>query len=178
MTTPLEIRIFRYKEPERVAARAAGERRYFTGRTCSYGHIAERVVANRECVECAKEKAKRSYVKDIKKSRTYQRNFARSWRRENPDRFKMILVRAKAKRYGLSLDEFFRLLDQQNHTCAACPKELKADRYTHIDHCHETGKVRGILCHSCNITLGLVKNNPDILRSIAKYIDASKGTTP
>ena len=49
------------------------------------------------------------------------------------------------------------------------------DRHLHVDHDHETGKIRGLLCHACNIVLGLVKDDPDRLRLLANYLEVSNG---
>ncbi len=71
-------------------------------------------------------------------------------------------VRAIKSRYGLSLDEYETILEKP---CAIC-----GDKATHLDHNHETGRVRGGLCGSCNLGLGLFKDNPDSLITAAGYV--------
>lgn len=62
------------------------------------------------------------------------------------------------------------LLDQ-NGCCAACKTDQPGNRYGWvIDHCHATGKVRGLLCHGCNLALGNVKDNPETLRCLITYL--------
>lgn len=51
--------------------------------------------------------------------------------------------------------------------CAACDSTEKL----HVDHDHTTGKVRGLLCHGCNIALGMAKDNPRTLRNLASYLE-------
>lgn len=173
-SNPISTRVFRYKEPEREAARFVGELLYFTGRACSYGHTDHRKVSNRECVQCLRDNQRRHYNKDIEKSREYQRDFAQRWRAENDDKFKGILLRSKLKKYGLTPETFLATIVAQNGKCATCPRVLKNDRFTHVDHCHKTGKVRGVLCHSCNIALGIVQENSNVLRSLATYLERHK----
>jgi hypothetical protein len=74
----------------------------------------------------------------------------------------------KAKRqYGLTEAERDALIVSQGGACcirlAALPE--------HVDHCHETGRVRGVLCFSCNAALGQFKDRPDVMRRAAAYVE-------
>lgn len=92
----------------------------------------------------------------------HQRNIAR--------RTNAYLVRT----YGITLDEYNALLAEQGGGCASCGAlPLASGRRMPVDHCHVTGRVRGILCTSCNITLGRFNDNPTTLRRLADYIDRS-----
>ena len=78
-------------------------------------------------------------------------------------------------RYGIDIDKYNLLLESQNYKCAICgSKETgRIDiKYFNVDHCHKTGKIRGLLCHSCNRMLGDSKDDPNIL---SKGIDYLKG---
>ena len=68
-------------------------------------------------------------------------------------------------RYGITTEEFNRLVASQNEKCAICDL---APAY--IDHNHETGKVRGILCKDCNLMLGYAKDDVKILGNAIKYL--------
>lgn len=73
------------------------------------------------------------------------------------------------KRFGLSrleLDEMYR---KQSGVCALCYTPFTAQRPC-VDHCHETNKVRGLLCHHCNTALGLFRDNKDVLANAIKYL--------
>ncbi len=70
--------------------------------------------------------------------------------------------------YGLSYDEVQLMLDDQGFTCAICPKDI-TDKF-HVDHCHTTGTVRGLLCPQCNHMLGLSYDNPNTLERAASYL--------
>jgi len=92
---------------------------------------------------------------------------SRAWAKANPDK---IRARKIWNRYRLTPEEHARILARQGNACAIC-KEPRTDR---IDHDHKTGKVRGVLCHCCNAALGLFKDRPDLLRTAADYLDASR----
>ena len=62
-------------------------------------------------------------------------------------------ARARFRRYGITEHDYKQLLETQKHQCALCDKPLSENNYTAIDHCHTTGKVRGILCRGCNMVL-------------------------
>lgn len=78
--------------------------------------------------------------------------------------------------YGLSgWDDFDRLWSEHKGRCAICRTVLDPEsRQTHVDHDHETGAVRGILCHGCNSGLGQFQDDPERLRAAVKYITGSR----
>jgi hypothetical protein len=74
-------------------------------------------------------------------------------------------------RYEMDEKDFDKLLESQNGECAICECELPADKFkSDIDHNHKTGKVRGIVCRSCNITIGMVEKKIKYIDKIIKYI--------
>jgi Recombination endonuclease VII len=72
------------------------------------------------------------------------------------------------RRYGIGADEFKRLAHEQGGVCAICGKPDPE----HVDHSHDTGDVRGILCFNCNGGLGQFKDSTDALRNAARYLEA------
>jgi len=75
-------------------------------------------------------------------------------------------------RHGITLEQYEAMLTAQDHKCAICLR-YPADNLKnpwHVDHDHSTGKVRGILCHSCNTALGNFKDDPEILRKALEYL--------
>ena len=74
--------------------------------------------------------------------------------------------------YGLEVEDYYRMLEQQDNGCAICGIKDPGSRCRnfHVDHCHETGKVRGLLCHKCNRALGLFDDNIERLKSAANYL--------
>lgn len=101
----------------------------------------------------------------------YLNNHKREWRKRNPDKVKG----QKLKQiYGISLSEYKILLETHNNRCAICGC-LHGDWGRNslvVDHCHATGKVRGLLCHPCNNMLGMARDNPDTMRKGAAYVEA------
>jgi DNA-directed RNA polymerase subunit RPC12/RpoP len=79
------------------------------------------------------------------------------------------------KRYKLSYKAWISLFETQDYKCATCEEEVvatlgNANNRGVVDHCHVTHVVRGILCHNCNRTLGLVKDNVETLRKMMVYL--------
>jgi len=75
------------------------------------------------------------------------------------------------KNYGISLNEFNNLIDTQNNMCYICNNEFGGKSDPRVDHNHQTGQVRKILCHTCNSLLGHSKENVKILYAAIKYIE-------
>lgn len=95
----------------------------------------------------------------------------KDWATNNPDRFKALKRKAKLKHlYGLTPEEVTELLESQNGLCAICKSiPVKAC----VDHDHETNEVRGILCHSCNVALGLFKDDIKVLEQAMEYLSGT-----
>lgn len=76
------------------------------------------------------------------------------------------------KKYGITPGDWDKLYAEQGGCCAICqtPEEDTIGRL-HVDHCHDTGRVRALLCQPCNVTLGKMKESPELLRKAADYIE-------
>jgi hypothetical protein len=83
--------------------------------------------------------------------------------------------RQKLKReYGLTPEQFEEMLIQQDSKCAICQGQSTGRSTSErlcVDHNHVTGKVRGLLCHTCNNLLGQLKENPELLRAAIRYLE-------
>ena len=76
------------------------------------------------------------------------------------------------KQFGITPDDYKKMLEGQNGKCAICgaiESHSKGHRLA-VDHDHETGKIRGLLCHNCNVGLGNFKDSPDLIRSAIEYL--------
>ena len=74
-------------------------------------------------------------------------------------------------RYGITTEEKKEKIKNQGSVCAICREQFKNGLNTHVDHCHNTNKIRGILCANCNRGLGKFKDSPELLRFAALYIE-------
>ena len=128
------------------------------------------------CQECGKEKPlsefhKNSRMKDGRLNRCAK---CRRFRCEpnNPETKKNTALMAK---YGISLNQYREMFKQQSGVCAICknPETRKLNsgkiKSLSVDHCHETGKVRGLLCTDCNSGIGYFKESPWRLKCAAGY---------
>lgn len=77
---------------------------------------------------------------------------------------------SRASTYGITPQQFLELYDAQAGKCAICDEVPTAGRGLHIDHCHTTKQVRGLLCHGCNTGIGAMKESAKTLRSAIKYL--------
>lgn len=122
------------------------------------------------CRQCVSTDSKKRYKADP------QKNLAASkqWRQENP--LNKIIYELRT-RYGLTLDEFNSMRAIQNNCCAVCLiAENELSSRLHVDHCHNTNKVRGLLCSNCNTALGLLKENEKIILALLKYLKKANTT--
>jgi len=74
------------------------------------------------------------------------------------------------KKYGLSWDDYIALKKQQDNKCGVCKQELSEKTQIDVDHSHSSGKVRGLLCHRCNVGLGFFKDDLEYLESAVNYL--------
>lgn len=82
------------------------------------------------------------------------------------------------KFYGITYEQYEELLAQQNFGCAICGSSVSNNKRTSgklfVDHCHTTGKVRGLLCSRCNHALGQFDDNVELLTKAVSYLNTSK----
>lgn len=73
--------------------------------------------------------------------------------------------------YGISIQDYNRMFTEQNGCCAICKRhQTEFNKKLHVDHNHETGKVRGLLCHNCNLSLGRFQDSPEVLKAAWEYV--------
>lgn len=84
---------------------------------------------------------------------------------------------ALSTNYGITLEQYDRMLEAQNHLCAVCGRPPNGTPL-HVDHDHQTGVVRGLLCYQCNTVLGLIDDDPHWhLERMIGYIDHPPAAT-
>jgi len=109
-----------------------------------------------------------------------QKHYMRIWTSKNQEKVQGYIHKPRGRednlkaylkhRYGLSIQEYMSLVDEQNGKCAICYSEPVIYDRLHVDHDHETGQVRGLLCYHCNVALGHFRDNPQIVQSALDYI--------
>jgi len=123
----------------------------------------------------------------------YQRDWQRrhpdaitgpSWLKANPQKAAVHRRRATLKQHGVTLEQYETMWANQNGRCANTKCEFKCDLIMQdyrnglqIDHCHVSGKIRGLLCPRCNTALGHIKDNVERLRGLVEYIEAQNCKT-
>lgn len=90
-------------------------------------------------------------------------------RTKAPEYFRERHFRSK---YGITTAERDAMAKAQGHACAICrrPDGTGKSEALHVDHCHRTGKIRGLLCGECNRAIGLLGDDPDRIRAAAEYL--------
>lgn len=93
-----------------------------------------------------------------------------AWRKANPEAQALIKRRENLRQtYGLTPEQVDDMVEAQGFLCATCGTDVREDPC--VDHCHDTNRVRGILCRRCNLALGLALDNPTTLRAMAEYLE-------
>lgn len=75
------------------------------------------------------------------------------------------------KQYGMTLEEYDQLYEKQNGCCAICFIKEQPNKKLSIDHDHKTGKIRGLLCNPCNVSMGYAKEDIKILEKMIQYLE-------
>lgn len=156
-------------------------------RKCNLCHetkpVADFSSKDTRCRQCNRQRRHRDYHKSPEK----YREKARSARAKNPERAKALqkarywkdrdkslagLRKWSLKRnYGITLEEYDAMFRAQCGKCAICGGVNADGRNLHVDHNHESGIVRSLLCSKCNTAIGLVNENRDTLRYMIAYLD-------
>jgi hypothetical protein len=96
--------------------------------------------------------------------------------RESPDKKRHHRSWCLNRQFGISIQEYEAMLLAQNNCCAIC--KVSANKFTRqlaVDHCHETGSIRGLLCGNCNTAIGKFKDRIENLQSAAEYLRKHHG---
>lgn len=113
-----------------------------------------------DCKDCINTRRRelKSYKKWAAKNKEHLRKYDRNYR-------------LKVK-YGINSEIYDKMLEDQDHRCCICRSDTPdGSGNFHVDHCHTTGKVRGLLCHHCNTGIGSLKDDVDILQKAIDYLN-------
>ena len=137
------------------------------------------------CTMCGEEKPVSAYrsrggaMRHLLKSRcnTCLYKEHRRWTEENPDRVREYRTKdawtlaKRCARRGITPEQLVDTFERQECCCAVCRNEIKL-MDSAIDHNHETGEFRGVLCKQCNRALGMFQDSPTVLRNALEYLEA------
>jgi hypothetical protein len=146
---------------------------------CFYNSPRNRYGKKTICKQCS-HKENREYLKNTPGKML---QYARKWKKENRDQYNGIqrawrsenqlkVKRSNLRVYGLSLEDFDRMVSEQEGKCAICKKIPK--KILCVDHCHDSGIVRSLLCNQCNAALGFLHEDPTIIESLLSYVKRHK----
>lgn len=179
----------------RLEAIEQGKKTYQVKKSCKKCGSFERYISSQGCVPCSikigLEKLNNEEL--MKPYRTKEKTKKRldNWREKNPEKYQNQymndIVRQKCKEYyhnnkdsvkntylqtnyKITLEDYNLLLEKQNEKCKICNQDCSTGKSLAVDHNHETGKVRGLLCKNCNIGLGMFFDNLDFLESAVTYL--------
>lgn len=112
------------------------------------------------CKDCAK----KDTAEWRKKNRAHYNKYMGEWRGKNPDKVRLMEIK---RDYGLSAEEYLKMIESQNNKCKICSSGPKGKRPLVIDHCHKTGKIRGLLCYRCNRAIVILDDKEHMEKAIA-----------
>lgn len=131
----------------------------------------EKFKLNEEQMKLKNDRRRDKYSEDV----SYREGLkikSKEWHQNNPE--KRIARRLKTT-YGMSIEDFNSMMESCRHKCEICGYEDKSKKqiFPVVDHCHTTGKVRGILCSNCNHALGKFKDSIALLSNAIAYLNRS-----
>ncbi len=120
------------------------------------------------CKPCRAREARERWARDADYRKTAITR-KREWRRANPDK-----ARAEDRRsnYKVLEADFRAMLASQDQRCAIC----RSPDPNCVDHCHTTGRFRGVLCRTCNAGLGQFRDDPALMRAAALYVEQRRAS--
>ena len=127
---------------------------------------------NKEYDNLNKDKLKTRILKSRNRNEESKKRHSVSTIKYRNNNIESTKSRIMQRKYNIDLDYYNIMFQKQNGCCEICSKELvHLGKATHIDHCHSSNKVRGLLCNSCNLALGQFKDNVKTLAKAIEYLN-------
>lgn len=134
------------------------------------------------CKVCERAMAKDWYERNKDKATAK----VKEWRQQNSDAVKQYRADNRQKhyrqeigrKYGVEPSWFDEQLQRQGNACVCCKRQFQwggKQTTPHVDHCHDTKAIRGILCNRCNTVLGLCEDDDKLLSALARYLRKCHG---
>jgi Recombination endonuclease VII len=151
---PRPIENFRWKVDNPRPSSASRKTHYFRINTCE---------------ECISKKKSINYKRWRRNNRSKSNLIKVKWQKAHPEYVAMAQRKSYLKKYyGLTQEDYLGMVERQQGLCAIC-RQPSTKGILQIDHCHKTGRVRGLLCDPCNKAIGLMKDSPEYLKTAASY---------
>ena len=131
------------------------------------------------CKDCCRDAYNKRYAED-ENFRAYRRDRDDGYYTRSEERRRAQRIQATLKKYGITEEQYNKLAAKQGGVCALCGKPPTGNgpnKRLAVDHHHDSGQVRGLLCGPCNTGLGLFRDDPDVLAAAARYL-GNAGTAP
>lgn len=125
----------------------------------------------KRCTKCKKEKSEFEFYTDRRKSDGLTSQCSECLCKYLKTREHLARTTLLERKFGFFPGQYEMILKSQNGVCKICHKICSTGKRLCVDHCHETNKVRGLLCKSCNIGIGELKHDPELLRKAANYLE-------
>ena len=114
-------------------------------------------------LEERKKYGKQYYKDHHKKAKEYDKKY----RKNNPEKRRFARIKAT---YGLSHQDWLKMWEEQDGRCIICGMAFATPTNAQVDHDHNTGEIRGLLCNHCNFAIGLFNDNPEFMIRAIKYL--------
>lgn len=125
----------------------------------------------KRCQTCKEFKASVDFYPDYPRCKRCDKEAQAKYKLESPQKFRLTAHKKRLKHsYNLEYTDYLRMCEEQNNLCKICGKDNKGWKLA-VDHCHDTGNIRGLLCNTCNRAIGLFNDNAALLRKAADYIE-------
>lgn len=153
----------------------------------------------KECIKCKKKlpstefyptrndckRCRAKYMKEYRDEKQYNKKYYKRFKEKEKDRTLANYYKFKKDpekklkwrenqlkvKYNITIEEWDLMYESQEYKCAICETdEPCGNGLMHVDHCHSTGNIRGLLCHHCNVALGSFKDSIEVLEKAIKYL--------
>ncbi len=132
----------------------------------------------KRCPECGETKDRSEFTRNAQSSdglsvycRACRTAMKRAAYLANRDEMRL---RKRAQQFGITVDRLKELIKDQDNGCAICGRQCSTGKALALDHDHETGAFRGLLCASCNRALGYLQDSPGVVRAALAYLEKWK----
>lgn len=175
-----------------TAAKATGDKFYYTGKPCRHGNVALRLTSAAACwcedckrlhsgrVNSWQKRNPNKTLPRVSAWRAKNKDHIRGYRRDYRDQCRDKSRESHLERcYGMTIAEYNAILLSQEGNCALCktPAESASRKRLFVDHCHDTGRIRGLLCDDCNKSLGVIEKFREKLDLMLHYADHASATS-